>query len=84
MEFPDALRENESLETLHISRRSAGFGDYLVFLATCSAKYNTKRVVALYSIDEDETGLIPVLKKNYRLEEMGLNNGAGDIHSILS
>jgi hypothetical protein len=37
-EVPDALRENESLETLHISSED-GFGDYLVFLALAQIQH---------------------------------------------
>jgi hypothetical protein len=90
MEALASLRENVSLETLLMSCQDARLEDYLVFVAAIQPNTTLKRLRfnALYNedycVDEDEAKvLIPVLKKNYGLEEIpGLNHGAEDIRSI--
>jgi hypothetical protein len=65
------------------------FEDYLEFVAAIHPNTTLKRLqmnaVRLYVHDDKRMNdLIPVLKKNYRLEEIpGLDLGAGDVNSIL-
>jgi hypothetical protein len=83
------LRENESLETLFMPCQETRFEDYLEFVAAIHPNTTLKRLqmnaVRLYVHDDKRMNdLIPVLKKNYRLEEIpGLDLGAGDVNSIL-
>jgi hypothetical protein len=86
MQLPAALRENESLETLSMIFKNTRLEDYLELLGTIQPNTTLKslRLHPLHGVDEDETkDLIPVLKKNYGLEELpGLDHHAGDIRSI--
>jgi hypothetical protein len=89
MELLAALRENESLETLHLSSKDAGLEEYIVFVAAIQPNTTLKSLQlqpshALNVMDEDKTkALFLVLKKNYGLEEIpGLCHGVGDISSI--
>jgi hypothetical protein len=89
MEVPAMLRENESLDTLNMSSEDARFEDYLEFVAAIQPNTTLKSLklhAEDFCLDEDETKdlIIPVLKKNYGLEEIpGLNSFAGDVNSIL-
>jgi hypothetical protein len=87
MEVAAALHDNETLETLSWVSVDARFEDYLVFVAAIQPNTTLKRLQFYYKdfcLDDDETkDLIPVLKKNYGLEEIrGLDHGTGDIRSI--
>jgi hypothetical protein len=91
MEVLAMLRNNESLETLSMPSKDATFEDYLLFVAAIQPNTTLKSLrlhpsdVEDLCVDEGETkDLIPVLKKNYGLEEIpGLHHGAGDVNSIL-
>jgi hypothetical protein len=84
------LCENASLETLSMPSKHARFEDYLVCAAAIQPNTTLKSLdlhptyLKDFCADEDETkDLIPVLKKNYGLEEIqGLHHCAGDIRSI--
>jgi hypothetical protein len=88
MEVAAALRENESLETLKIDNKDAGTEDFLVFVAAIQPNTTLKTFQLRYGndfcLDEDKIkDLIPVLKKNYGLEEiLNLHHDSGDIRSI--
>jgi hypothetical protein len=91
MDVLAVLRENDSLETLSMINKHARLDDYLVFVAAIYPN-TTLKSLQLYPLQEldicvnqDEVkDLIPILKKNYGLEEMsGLLHGAEDVHSIL-
>jgi hypothetical protein len=89
MELPATLRENESLEILSISSKDAGLEEYLVFVAAIQPNTTLKSLTlypwngADFCQDGDVTKTyIPVLKKNYGLEEIIGLHGAGDINSI--
>jgi hypothetical protein len=90
MEVPVALRENKSLETISVVSEGASFEDYLVFVATIQLNTTLKSFRLHPSdaedifVDEDKINkLIPVLKKNYGLEEIpGLDHCLGDVNSI--
>jgi hypothetical protein len=85
------LRENESLEKLFMIVPGASFEDYLACVAAIQ-RNTTLKTLSLHDEDiylnedggiEDTRAIIPVLKKNYGLEEIpGLNHGTGDIQSI--
>jgi hypothetical protein len=88
MEVAAALRENESLETLSMTSLDAGLEDYLACVDAIHPNTALKSLELRYvppGVDDDEMkDLIPVLKKNYGLEEIrGLRLGAGDVNSIL-
>jgi hypothetical protein len=84
------LRENESLETLAMVSEDASFEEYLVFVDAIQLNTTLKSLRLHPSdaedifVDEDEINkLIPVLKKNYGLEEIpGLHHCSGDVNSI--
>jgi hypothetical protein len=87
MEVLAILRENKSLETLAIPSDDAEFEDYVVFVAAVQPNTTLKRLClhdGVFDVDDDKLkDLVPVLTKNYGLEEFpGLRIGAGDIHSI--
>jgi hypothetical protein len=91
MEVLAMLRENESLESLIVIGPGACFEDYLVFIAAIQPN-TTLNVLSLHDQGlyfedggyKDSRNIIPVLKKNYGLEDIpGLRSIAGDIRSIL-
>jgi hypothetical protein len=98
MEVAAALHENKSLENLSMHytyTTRTGSKDYLMFVAAMqpyktlmSQPNTTLKSLRLHTVpfdmDHDETkDLIPILKKNYGLEEFpGLRLGVGDIRSI--
>jgi hypothetical protein len=90
MEVVAALRENKSLETLSMNSKDARLEDYLKCVAAIQPNTTLKKLQlhTYYNqlcLDVDEMkDLIPILKKNFGLEEiLGLRIGAGDIRSIL-
>jgi hypothetical protein len=91
MEVVVMLRENESLETLSMPIMDARLEDYLIFVAGIQPNTTLKRLRlhpslgVPFRVDENETkDLIPVLKKNYGLEEIPrLHHFVGDVSSIL-
>jgi hypothetical protein len=88
MEVLAALRENKSLETLSLISKDARVEDFLVFVAAIQPNTTLKTLQLLGAasrVDNDEMkDLIPVLTKNYGLEEFPrLRLGAGDVNSIL-
>jgi hypothetical protein len=87
MELQAILRDNETLETLSWVSDDVRFEDYLVFVAAIQPNTTMKRLRLHnkdFCLDDDETkDLIPVLKKNYGLEEIvELRHGSGDVNSI--
>jgi hypothetical protein len=91
MEVVAALRENKSLETLSMNSKDARLEDYLKCVAAIQPNTTLKKLQlhTYYNqlcLDVDEMkDLIPVLKKNYGLEEIpeiSYDCGAGDIRSI--
>jgi hypothetical protein len=90
MEVLAMLNDNKPLETLSMSSIYTRFQDYLVFVAAIQPNTKLKSLRLHQPHAEDSCGdddktndLIPVLKKNYGLEELpGLHHGAGDICSI--
>jgi hypothetical protein len=96
MEVAAALHDNKSLENLSMhDKYTTGSKEYLVFVAaiqpntTLKSQPNTiLKSLRLhdedFDMDDDEAkDLIPILTKNYRLEEFpGVRLGAGDIRSI--
>jgi hypothetical protein len=91
MEVLAMLYDNKSLETLSMPSIHTRFQDYLVFVAAIQPNTTLKSLRLHHPCAEDSCGgddkandLIPVLKKNYGLEQLpGLHHGAGDICSIL-
>jgi hypothetical protein len=90
MEVLAMLCENESLETLEMITRSeyAGLKDYLKCVEAIQSNTTLKKLQLHEEdcyVDLDEfKDLIPVLKKNYGLEDFPrLDLGAGDIRCIL-
>jgi hypothetical protein len=88
METLAALCENESLETLKMASKDARFEDYRVCVDAIKLNTTLKSLrlnTVHFDVDDDETKcLIPILKKNYGLEDFpGLRHGPGDIRSIL-
>jgi hypothetical protein len=84
------LHENETLETLGMINNGAKFEDHLVFVAAIQPNTTLKRLQLQHPVgvnecvDENESKyLIPVLQKNYGLEEIpGLCHSSADIRSI--
>jgi hypothetical protein len=91
MELPAALRENESLEALSLLSDDVRSEDYLEFVAAIQPNETLKslRLCPMngntFRLDEDGMkDLIPILKKNYGLEEIReLCHDSEDIRSIL-
>jgi hypothetical protein len=96
MEVLAALRENESLEKFSLMSDDVELEDFLLFVAAIHPNTTLKSIQlndedfcvdeCHFCVDEcqDCKDLIPVLKKNYGLEEIpGLHHGAGDVNSIL-
>jgi hypothetical protein len=90
MEVLAMLCENESLETLCIVDPDARPEDYLPCVVAIQSN-TTLKSLRLYETDDfacamhevETKELIPVLKKNYGLEEIsGLHHGAADIRSL--
>jgi hypothetical protein len=87
MEILATLCENESLEALIMPSEGARLEDYPAYIAAIQPNTTLKRLglqTVHFDVDEDEMkDLIPVLTKNYGLEELlGLRIGAGDSRSI--
>jgi hypothetical protein len=88
MEAPAALCKNESLDSLHMVSPDARFDDYLSLVEAIQSNTTLKSLWLRdedFDVDEDETkDLIPVLTKNYGLEEfLGLEYESEDVNAIL-
>jgi hypothetical protein len=88
MEVLAMLCENESLETLFMMSEDAGLKDYRKCVEAIQSNTTLKRLELHeedFCVDQDEfKDLIPVLKKNYGLEELPeLCHDDADFRSIL-
>jgi hypothetical protein len=83
--------QNESLETLEMISEYAGIKEYLECIEAIQSNATLKKLQLMHEemqdffVDQDDfIDVLPVLKKNYGLEEIPeFPSGAGDIRSIL-